>query len=118
MSYTQRHVGGKRRTPSPEWRNRQTHETQNLAFLTGRAGSTPASGTKPFHMRQTFFLALLLTATSAFTLPPQGVEPARHFILQSQHALDAADVAALESEGVTVQRVLGANRFQIGRASC
>src|SRR5438046_8146863 len=45
MSYTRRRVVGKRRTASPEWRNRQTHETQNLAFLTGRAGSTPASGT-------------------------------------------------------------------------
>jgi hypothetical protein len=29
----------------PEWRNWQTHQTQNLASRKGRVGSTPTSGT-------------------------------------------------------------------------
>ena len=28
-----------------EWRNWQTHQTQNLAFFTERVGSTPTSAT-------------------------------------------------------------------------
>jgi hypothetical protein len=31
----------------PEWRNWQTHGTQNPASFTGYEGSTPSSGTKP-----------------------------------------------------------------------
>jgi hypothetical protein len=30
---------------SPEWRNWQTRETQNLVACKGRVGSTPSSGT-------------------------------------------------------------------------
>ena len=30
--------------PVPEWRNWQTHQTQNLARLTSRGGSSPPSG--------------------------------------------------------------------------
>lgn len=30
----------------PEWRNWQTHKTQNLGLLREREGSTPSSGTK------------------------------------------------------------------------
>ncbi len=29
----------------PEWRNWQTHKTQNLGLLREREGSTPSSGT-------------------------------------------------------------------------
>jgi hypothetical protein len=31
-----------------EWRNWQTHQTQNLAFFTERVGSTPTSATTNF----------------------------------------------------------------------
>ena len=34
-----------RNYPTPEWRNWQTHGTQNPAPFTGHVGSTPTSGT-------------------------------------------------------------------------
>jgi hypothetical protein len=35
--------------PGPEWRNWQTHGTQNPASFTWYVGSTPTSGTKSIH---------------------------------------------------------------------
>ena len=42
-----------------EWRNWQTHQTQNLAFFTGREGSTPSSATNNFSITESTSRQLL-----------------------------------------------------------
>ena len=61
-------------------------------------------------MRRTLFLTILI-ATSLSAAPPGPI--ARHFILEPQHPLQATDVAALEAQGLTIQRAMGANRFLV-----
>ena len=61
-------------------------------------------------MRRTLFLTFLF-ATALSAAPPQSI--GRHFILQPQHPLQPKDVTALEAQGLTVQRAMGANRFLV-----
>src|SRR5437764_4585136 len=118
MSYTRRRVVGKRRTALPEWRNRQTQQTQNLPlfgacrFKSGLGHQQPTANSQPFDMRQTLLFSLLLAATSAFALPPEnGERNITHFILVPQHALQPDEIADLQAKGVTIGRTLGANRY-------
>jgi hypothetical protein len=62
-------------------------------------------------MRRTIFLALLVSAGSAFALPPQSVDRIEHFILVPQHPLQPQEVVDLQAKGVTIGRALGGNRF-------
>jgi hypothetical protein len=55
-----------------EWRNWQTHQTQNLAKFTLREGSTPSSATNQIKSLEGFssLLLKLLFEATATTLPP------------------------------------------------
>jgi len=60
-----------------------------------------------------YLLALLFIPAVLSAAPPQSVDHGRHFILEPQHPLQPRDVAALEAQGLTVQRAMGANRFLV-----
>src|SRR5688572_25852072 len=142
MSYTRPRVAGRRRTASPEWRNRQTQWTQNpplaraCRFKSGlghhlkrscevavsrglgvgvtskpRDSETPRP--RDHDMRLHVFAAVLFLPAVLAAGPAEPIERGRHFILQPQHPLQPGDVAALEAQGLTVQRAMGANRFLV-----
>jgi hypothetical protein len=55
-----------------------------------------------------------VVAASAFALPPENVDrPLTHYILVPQHALQADEVADLQSKGVIIGRTLGVNRYMV-----
>ena len=57
--------------PVPEWRNWQTHQTQNLARLTSRGGSIPPSGTSVINnLRRLPFSSHGFSAAGVSTLSP------------------------------------------------
>src|SRR5687768_5561234 len=60
-----------------------------------------------------YLLALLFIPAVLFAAPPETTERVRHFILRPQHPLQPRDVAALEAQGLTVQRAMGGNRFLV-----
>lgn len=65
---------------------------------------------KPIMRRHLLAAALLLVPAVLAAAPAQ---PARHFLFEPQHALQPEEVAALEAEGLTIQRAVGANRYLV-----
>ncbi|MEK6371926.1 MAG: S8 family serine peptidase [Acidobacteriota bacterium] len=62
-------------------------------------------------MRLHVIAAVLFLPAVLAAAPPEPI--GRHFILEPQHPLQSRDVAALEAQGLTVQRAMGANRFLV-----
>jgi Subtilase family len=60
-------------------------------------------------MRLHVFAAALLLPAVLVAAPPQPI--GRHFIFEPQHVLQAHEVAALEAQGLTIQRPMGGNRY-------